>query len=159
MIIGHTLRRDVGDKVLIESLTERDSKDTAGIQLADLLLGASLCPWQGDVTAEPKKRISRLVAMHLGWADTHADTYVHESKFNLWYFYDPTAGEPREVQARKVNLLYPVVPFRKGGQLMSRHARRTHVLRLLIRATFPESRPQTRRPPLFSSPALEAPAP
>ncbi len=116
VIIGHTLRRDVGDGVLIKSLTERDSKVTAGIQVADLLLGGSLAAWQGDVTAEPKKRISRLIAMHLGWPDTHADTYPHESKFNLWYFYDPTTGAPREVQTRKVNLLYPVVPFRKGSR-------------------------------------------
>jgi hypothetical protein len=112
-IIGHTLRRDVGENVLIKSLTERDSKLTAGIQVADLLLGGALAAWQGDVTAEPKKRISRLIAMHLGWPDTHADTYPHESKFNLWYFYDPKTHEPREVHTRKVNLHFPVVPFRK----------------------------------------------
>lgn len=112
-IIGHTLRRDAGPNVVIETLVSRDSKLTAGIQLADLLMGATLAPWQDDITAEPKKRISRLVAMHLGWPDMRADTYPSESKFNLWYFHDPTAGHAREVRTRPVRLLYPMTPFRK----------------------------------------------
>lgn len=112
VIIGRTLKRDVGENVIIRSLTTRDSRDTPGIQLADLLLGATLCDWQGEATAQSKRCIARTVAMHLGWPDTHADTYVSESKFNIWHFHDPTAGHSREIRTRPVTLLYPVVPFR-----------------------------------------------
>lgn len=111
IIINHTLKRDAGRHAQIASLTTRDSRETPGIQLADLLLGAALASWQGEITSEPKKRISKLVAEHLGWPDTKADTYPRESKFNLWHFWDPTAGAAREVRTRRVRLTYPMTPF------------------------------------------------
>lgn len=113
IIIGNVLRRDAGERAVIQSLTTRDSKDTAGIQVADLLLGGTMAAWQKEVTAGPKLRVSKFIASHLGWQDMGADTHPSEWKFNVWNFYDPTTGEPREVKTRKVNLLYPVVPFRR----------------------------------------------
>ena len=111
VIIGHTLKRDVGKHAIIRSLTTRDSKDTPGIQLADVLLGATLADWQGEVSSGPKTRIAKLVAMHLGWPDTQADTYPGESKFNIWHFHDPIAGHAREVRTRGLRLTHPMTPF------------------------------------------------
>ena len=41
-----------------------------------------------------------------------ADTRPEEWKFNVWYFFDPTAGRPREITSRAVNLKVPTPPWR-----------------------------------------------
>jgi len=96
----------------LKTLHTRDSKDTPGIQLADLLLGATLADWQGTATAPHKLRVRRAVAEHLGWPDLHADTHLRECKFNIWNFHDPKAGGEREVKTRTVALKYPMTLFR-----------------------------------------------
>lgn len=82
-----------------------DSARTAGIQLADLLIGCVLATWQGAVTSAHKRELIAHVADHMGWADMLADTRPDEWKCNIWYFYDPTSG-PRRIQTRAVRLKY-----------------------------------------------------
>lgn len=103
-IVNHTLKRDIGSP-LVTKLVTRDSKDAVGIQVADLLLGAVLAGWQGEITAPGKLRLMRYVASHLGWPDTASDTYPHEAKFNIWNFHDPR--DQRRTKTRTVRLLVP----------------------------------------------------
>lgn len=106
-IVGHTLRRDLGIAPL-KSLITRNSREAPGIQLADLLIGAVMSQWQQRATAEPKLAVRKLIAAHLGWEDLAADTHVKEWKFNIWYFYDPTANLEREVMTRPLRLKVPM---------------------------------------------------
>jgi hypothetical protein len=113
-IAAATLKKELGIAPL-KTLITRDSKETPGIQLADLLLGATLADWQQVATAPHKLRVRRAVAEHVGWPDLRADTHVHEWKFNIWNFHDPTAGHEREVQSRRVELRHSMPPFRRGA--------------------------------------------
>ena len=110
-IAGATLKKELGISPL-KTLHTRDSKQTPGIQLADLLLGAALADWQQTATAPHKLRVGRHIAAQLGWDDLRADTHLREWKFNLWNFHDPTAGIPREVMSRPVHLKHPMPTFR-----------------------------------------------
>jgi hypothetical protein len=110
-IVAATLLNELGVAPL-KTLFTRDSKDTLGIQLADLLLGATMSEWQAEVTAEPKLRVRRSIAEHLGWDDLKADTRLNEWKYNIWYFFDPSAGRAREVATRAVKLKVPMPQWR-----------------------------------------------
>lgn len=90
----------------IETLLQRDSKQSAQIQLCDFLLGAVMEAWQKEASSRLKKDIQKHIATYLGWPNLEADTMPRERKFNIWYFYDPTLGA-REIKTRKVNLIVP----------------------------------------------------
>lgn len=110
-IINHTLKKELGLPA-VKSLLTRDSKETPGIQVADFFLGAVMAAWQQEVTAGPKLAVMQSVAEHLGWRDLRSDTHLKEWKFNIWCFYDPTTGAPREAKTRPVRLKVRMPPFR-----------------------------------------------
>jgi len=114
-IAAAKLKKELGIEPL-KTLYTRNSKETPGIQLADLLLGATLADWQKTATARHKLNVRRAVAEHLGWVDLCADTHLSEWKFNIWNFHDPTSGAPREATTRRVTLKHPMPPFRRAGR-------------------------------------------
>ena len=85
----------------IHSLRTVDSKNTPGIQLSDLLLGAVMAARHRDVTSEPKLSLIHRIAERLGWDALDADTYPSATKFNIWRFWDPTSGTPRPEHTRR----------------------------------------------------------
>jgi hypothetical protein len=115
IIINNELKRELGFTP-INTFTTRDSRETSGIQLADLLLGAVVSDWNRESVAEAKLRVKACIADHLGWNDLHADTWHREWKFNIWFFHDPTTCEAREAQTRPLELKYPVPPYRRHRQ-------------------------------------------
>ena len=112
LIINRQLNQNLGHPPL-KSLIVRDSKETPGIQVADLLLGAVMADWQQESTSLPKQRVKASIAQHLGWSDLRADTLHSEWKFNIWYFFQPKVGVQREAETRPVSLLVPM-PRWKG---------------------------------------------
>jgi hypothetical protein len=96
----------------LEALVTRRAKEVPGIQLADFLLGATLADWQNEASSLHKLRVRKHLAEHLGWSDMRSDTHPSIWKFNLWYFYDPSAGRLREVPTRAVIFKSPIRPFR-----------------------------------------------
>ncbi len=111
IIINNTLKKELG-LAPVHRLTTRDSKETPGIQVADLLLGGVMADWNGEELGEHKFQIKDWIAEHLGWRDLHADTRHWEWKFNIWSFHDPTQDAPRETRSWHLNLKYPVPAFR-----------------------------------------------
>lgn len=110
IILGHKLCAELGMDC-IESLRTKDSKESLGIQICDLLLGAVMSSWQRkDVTDTSKIEVRASVANHLGWSDMHAVTFPKEWKFNIWYFENPNA---RDAPVRNVKLLVPMPERRK----------------------------------------------
>ncbi len=105
-IISSMIRSELGESP-IEGLDVRDSKATPGIQLADLLIGATMAQFQAQATAGHKEELCKHVARGLGWPDMSADTFPAERKFNIWYFYDRRLG-PRGVSSRRVMLSNPL---------------------------------------------------
>ncbi len=105
-IVNAELKRAVGVPAL-RTLFTRDSKMTLGIQLADILLGAVMSDVDDLSTGPAKLAVRAEVARHLGWQDLTTDTYPWFSKFNIWRFWNPKSGEPRETLARPVRLLVP----------------------------------------------------
>jgi hypothetical protein len=110
VISNNVLNKKFGKLKPVDKVIVRTSHDTPSIQLCDLLLCAVMSAWQGEVTAPGKVQLQRYVAEHLGWMDLHADTKFAERKFNVWYFFDPTSGEEREVATRDVVLKFPLYP-------------------------------------------------
>jgi hypothetical protein len=110
-IVGSMLKKEFGLRPL-ETLVTRRAKEVPGIQLADFLLGAALADWQKEAVSLHKLRVRRYLAEHLGWPDMRSDTNPSVWKFNLWYFYDPSTGRPREIPTRAVNFKLPIRPFR-----------------------------------------------
>ncbi len=106
VICNNALAKVFGRRPVDRVLT-RDSKATPSIQLCDVLLGAVIAAWQGDVAAEPKLDAQTWIAHHLGWDDLRADTHPSESKFNIWMFHDP-ARDTRRAVTRPVSLVYPI---------------------------------------------------
>ncbi len=106
-IIGASLKKELHIEP-VKSLITRDSRETPGIQLTDLLFGATLADWQKNASSQYKLRVRQCLASHLGWPDLHADTQLYEWKFNIWYFYAPTSGRPREADTRPVHLKIPL---------------------------------------------------
>lgn len=107
VIANNVLGAALGAVRPVDKVITRDSKDTPSIQLCDFLLGAVMDAWQEEATSREKKRLQKLIALHLGWPDLKADTVPAERKFNIWYFYDVRRG-PREPVTRPVNLVYPL---------------------------------------------------
>lgn len=107
------LREALGDQ-RIKSMAVVDSKGRAGVQLADLLLGAVLSPWQA--AAEPggaKDRISQHLFSRLGWDDHRAGTFAKEWKFNLWWL--AAEDEERHAGARPCRHHFPVKAYRRAA--------------------------------------------
>lgn len=98
----------------IRTMLTRDSRESAGVQFADFLLGSVLASWN-ERTAEdgPKAGLSRYIAKHLGWEDLRADTRPQEWKFNIWYHHDPEQPSPPSVETRECSWLVPVQPYRR----------------------------------------------
>lgn len=111
-IVSNRQVRNAANVTPIHSFRTVDSKESLGVQLCDFLLGATLAQWQEDIAADHKQRTVKFLAHHLGWSDMLADTFPTEWKFNVWSFWDPTAGRPRERETRGVKLSYPMRPFR-----------------------------------------------
>lgn len=99
-----------GGVKLVGDIAEVDSREVAGVQLCDLLLGAVAAPWQGKARSYAKRTLQTRVAEHLGWEDLNADTFSTEWKFNIWHFHDRLRVR-RRAKTRKVELKYPVPPF------------------------------------------------
>lgn len=115
-IVNAQLRNELGEPSIHDVIT-CDSKRTAGIQVADLLLGCVMAAWQQKAEAEPKRRVMAWVADHLGWGgDLRHDTFRSEWKFNIWHFYDPPKGQERKARTLAVALKYPMPAFRPASR-------------------------------------------
>jgi hypothetical protein len=110
VIVNHELKRDLGFAP-IHNLVSRNSRDAAGIQVADVLLGAVVTGWNQEDSGDAKIAVRDCVAEHLGWRHLRADTRPWEWKFNTWFFYDPSEGKGREVATWALNLKHPVPPY------------------------------------------------
>ncbi|MBS2028641.1 MAG: DUF3800 domain-containing protein [Deltaproteobacteria bacterium] len=108
IIANHVLKKLFGQVRSVDRVFTRDSKDTPSIGLCDVLLGAVMETWQKDSQREAKVELRQWIADHLGWPSLNHDTHKNEVKFNVWYFYDPTAGAPRAVKTEPVKLKYPL---------------------------------------------------
>lgn len=109
-IVGHSLERSLGNSPLRRIVT-KDSRETPGIQLADLLLGAVVTAWNEEGSGAAKERMRALVADHIGWSNLRADTQPREWKFNIWHFWDPTEKRPRECETRPVRHRLPTPAY------------------------------------------------
>jgi hypothetical protein len=105
-IVNSELKHAVGIPAL-RTLFTRDSKATLGIQMADILLGSVMSDVDDLSTAPAKLAVRAEVARHLRWPDLTTDTFPKFAKFNIWRFWNPKGGEPREAQTRPVQLLVP----------------------------------------------------
>ena len=94
---------------VVDGVIEHDSKQTASIQLCDVLLGAVAATWQKEGVTGAKLELQRFIANHLGWPDLRADTRPRDRKFNIWMFHDPSR-QRRKVTTREVMLRYPMSP-------------------------------------------------
>lgn len=107
------LRQALGH-VPARTMLTRDARESAGVQIADFLLGAVLASWDERAAADGSKAgVSRYVAKHLGWEDLRADTRPTEWKFNIWHHHDPEQQPARSVETRDCNWLFPVQPYRR----------------------------------------------
>ncbi len=86
---------------IIHSLITVDSKESPGVQLSDLLLGAVMAARHREISAEHKHRLVEHIAGYLGWDDLETDTMPGAKKFNIWRFWDPTSGKPRPEITRR----------------------------------------------------------
>lgn len=77
----------------------KDSKETAQIQLCDLLLGAVTDTWNEKSSNPGKAELKRHIAERMKWNDLRADTYPTALKFNIWYYLPRNAR--REVEVRR----------------------------------------------------------
>jgi hypothetical protein len=66
VIANNALRKVFGQSRTVDRVFTRDSKETASIQLCDVLLGAVLSAWEGKVTSSGKLRIQSRIAEHVG---------------------------------------------------------------------------------------------
>lgn len=111
-IVGHSLERSLGASPL-RRIATKDSRETPGIQLADLLLGAVVTAWNKETSGAAKTRMRTLVAKHLGWSELRGDTRPEEWKFNIWNFWDPTEKRSREINTQPVRHLFPTPAFQR----------------------------------------------
>lgn len=113
-ITNAMLVETVGDPKIKTLSTVADSRTSAGVQIADVLLGAVLCPWnQAVVDGTSKPRIAAHLLDCLGWSDHLADTFPAEWKFNIWTLRDRFSAEPRRVKGRACRHRYPVKAYRQ----------------------------------------------
>ena len=110
-IVTAAHKRDLGFAPLV-TLKIQNADQVLGIQIADFFLGATLADWQGESSSAHKLAVRRYLAKQLGWPDMRSDTLSHISKFNIWYFFDPTSDLPREVLTREVRYVLPIREFR-----------------------------------------------
>ncbi|KPZ70095.1 DUF3800 domain-containing protein [Shewanella intestini] len=106
-IANSMLKKEFGGSALIKTVVTKDSKESEHIQIADFLLGAVMSAFQGKASSPAKLAVATNIALYLGWKDLKHDTWGTERKFNIWYFFDPRAGE-REVTTENVKLKYPL---------------------------------------------------
>lgn len=106
VVANNVISKRFGSTGAIEYVSERDSKETAAIQLCDLLLGATMDAWRGNAQSPHKLDLQKWIAHHMGWSDLRADTNPTEQKFNTWYWVPK--GVPREVATRQTKFVYPV---------------------------------------------------
>jgi hypothetical protein len=92
----------------VHDVRQCDSRQTRGVQLVDVLLGAVTAAWQGDELVASKVELQRYIAGHLGWSSLRHDTHPGEVKFNVWHFHDPQAGGARVAQTKAVRLRIPM---------------------------------------------------
>lgn len=113
-VITNAMLTNTNHAEKIASFRVRDSKLSAGIQLADVLLGATIAPWQrdGPIESVAKAAISRRVYEHLGWTDHRADTSARVWKFNMWHWFPPNYGFQRYARERRVVFRTKPVPYR-----------------------------------------------
>lgn len=106
---------DFAERVkVIDSLTECESRDYLGIQLADLLVGAVVDTWNERSSNPQKAKLKARIASRLGWKDLRSDTMPHERKFNIWRLTDQIRdGQTRPVDTRRVELATPLPTIRK----------------------------------------------
>ena len=104
-IANSTLKKELGVNDRIRSVLTKDSKESEHIQIADFLLGAVMCAFQGKASSEAKIAVSNRVAEFLGWETLKHDTWHSERKFNIWYFFDKRYQD-REVETKEVKLKY-----------------------------------------------------
>jgi hypothetical protein len=98
----------------ITSMDVVDSKGRAGVQIADLLLGAALSPWNAvSDPNSPKARVAKHLYSRLGWPDHRGGTFAREWKFNLWWL--ASAGEPRHAPGRPCRYHFPVRPYKHAA--------------------------------------------
>jgi len=107
IISNNVLAKVFGKIRPVDKVITKDSRETASIQLCDLLLGAVLAAWQQKATSAAKLEVARWIAEHVAWPDLRSDTGPGERKFNIWYFHDVTRTR-RDVETRKVLLKYPL---------------------------------------------------
>ena len=105
--------RGLNGRSVVTKVTTQDSKESYGIQLADVLLGAVMSEWNAEEPGPAKLSMRAFVAKYLGWPDLAADTHASESKFNVWCFHDTTKGVPRDRATRGVKLLIPMQVYRR----------------------------------------------
>jgi hypothetical protein len=88
-VIGNNIvAAPAGRRDAFDAVHTHDSRDTASIQLSDLLVGAIAAAWEGDVVAEAKLDLQTDIAWHLSWPDLVGDTRPVEKKFNVRVFHD-----------------------------------------------------------------------
>ncbi len=91
-IIGNRIIKKNCSDMKINTIVERDSKQTRLLQLSDLWAGAIchgniLCGESGKncCMSQGKKRLIRRIAEHLGWQHLGFDTWPNQL-FNIWKF-------------------------------------------------------------------------
>lgn len=110
VIVNNMTRQVLGRSPIVDFQT-KDSRESFGIQLSDVLLGATLSDWQTkQPTAGGKLLVRAELARLLGWDDMRAATYTHEWKFNIWYLQNP---QKRAVMARPLRFHYPVPKYER----------------------------------------------
>jgi hypothetical protein len=110
-VIGNNLLAQIFKELRpIDRVIACDSKRYNGIQVCDLLLGATMDAWNEASGTEAKAAIKERIAHFLHWPDLRSDTRPEERKFNVWYLVDPRI--PRPVTTRAVTLHHPLPPLR-----------------------------------------------
>lgn len=108
------LKQAIGVPKIRTMSVVRDSRTSAGVQIADVLLGAVLCPWNAaSEEGSCKRRIAAHLLDGIGWKDHLADTFPAEWKFNIWTLRDRTASGPRRVKGRACQHKFTVKPYRR----------------------------------------------
>lgn len=113
--IGNALLRRSASSSVIHDVLERDSKETTGIQVADVLLGAVMSARNRDATSAAKLALQAHTSELLGWKDLDADTYPEEWKFNIWSFRGRDDRRKRETTTRLTQLRHPMPRFVRPG--------------------------------------------
>jgi hypothetical protein len=85
-----------------EIVLHPDGHPTA--RLGSLIAQLVVAAWADSEASPAQQRLQAELASHLGWPDLRSDTTKREHKLNIWAYYDPTVGVPREFQTRPVTL-------------------------------------------------------